>query len=128
MVRIVVGFLAAALWLPLLSLATSGPYGGFWFGMTAIFTVPLTLLVAVPLFYLWRRRITFWRCLLAGLAIGIIGAALFLLVTNPLAARNWSPLLAVAGVLSSLVFWAIAVWRNPALTNNRSETADSAAI
>jgi hypothetical protein len=127
-VRIVVGFLAAALWLPLFSLATSGPYGGFWFGMTAMFTVPLTLLVAVPLFYLWRRRITFWRCLLAGLAIGIIGAALFLLLTNPLAARNWSPLLIGAGVLSSLVFWAIAIWRNPSLIASRSERDSNAAI
>ena len=128
MVRIVVGFLAAALWLPLLSLATSGPYGAFWFGMTAMFTVPLTLLVAVPLFYMWRRRITFWLCLVAGLAIGIIGAALFLLVTNPLAARNWAPLLIVAGVLSSVVFWATAVWRNSTLTNSRSKAAGDAAI
>jgi hypothetical protein len=131
MVRIVLGFIAAALWLPVLELVAgeiSGGYGRFWFGMTAMFTVPLTVLVAVPLFYVWRRRITFWRCVFAGLVIGIIGAGLFLLTTNPLAALNWSPLLIVVGVLSSLVFWAIAVWRNPTLTVRRSEEASNAAI
>jgi hypothetical protein len=128
MVRIVLGFMAAALWLPLLELATSRIYGGFWFGMTAMFTVPLTLLVAVPLFYLWRRQITLWRCLLAGLAIGIIGAVVFLVTTNPLAALNWSPLLVVVGVLSSVVFWVTAVWRNPTLTVTRDAEAGDAAI
>jgi hypothetical protein len=129
--RIILGFVAAALWLPLLELlagAVTGGYGRFWFFMTAIFTVPLTILLAVPLFCLWRRRITFWRCVFAGLAIGIVGAVIFLVTTNPLAALNSSPLLIVAGVLSSLVFWVIAVWRNAALTVHRAERAGNAAI
>jgi len=126
MMRIVLGFAAAAMWLPLLQLMAgelADGYGLFWFGMTAMFMVPLTVLVAVPLFYVWRRRITFWRCVFAGLVIGIVGAVIFLLTTNPLAALNWSPLLILVGVLSSLVFWVVAVWRNPALTAEASNAA-----
>lgn len=126
MTRIVLGFIAAAMWLPLLQLIAgevAGGYGRFWFGMTAMFMVPLTVLFAVPLFYLWRRRITFWRCVFAGLATGIVGAVIFLLTTNPLAALNWSPLLIVVGVLSSLVLWVVAVLKNRALTDGASNAA-----
>jgi len=112
MVRIVFGFAVAALWLPIVAYATGGVYGWFWSSMTGIFTIPLTIVLAVPVFYVWRRRITFWRCLTAGLAVGLVGALLFLLMTNPLAALHSLPAFVLAGTFSSTLFWVVAVWNN----------------
>ena len=112
MTRLVLGFVVAALWLPVLLYFTAGDYGQFWFAMTAAFTAPLTLFIAAPLYYVWRRRITFLRCLAAGLVVGALGALAFLAMTNAQAAINWSPGLIGAGVVTSIIFWAIAVWNN----------------
>jgi len=128
MTRVFLGFAAAALWLPLVSYFTGGVYGQFWFVMTASFTLPLTVVLAIPLFFLWRRRITFWRCLLAGLAIGLVGALAFLAMTNLAAALNWSPGLIGAGVLSSIVFWAVGIWNNGALAGPPNPGVSNAAI
>jgi putative effector of murein hydrolase len=128
MTRVVLGFAVAALWLPVLLYFTAGDYGAFWLFMTASFTVPLTLFVAVPLYYFWRRRITFWRCILAGFAIGAIGALAFLAMTHPEAALNWSPGLIGSGVVTSLVFWFIAVWKNGDLGRSAESGATDAAI
>ena len=123
MPRIVLGFAVAALWLPVLLYFSAGDYGEFWFVMTAAFTVPLTLLVALPLYYFWRRRITFWRCLSAGCVIGILGTLAFLAMTNPQAAINWSPGLVGSGIVTSIIFWAIAVWNNDALGSEAGDAA-----
>ena len=114
MTRVILGFAVAALWLPVLSYLTGGVYAEFWFVMTAAFTVPMTLFVAVPLYYRWRQRVSFVRCLLAGLVIGVIGAVAFLTMTNRQAALNWSPGVVGAGVVSSIIFWVIAIWKNQA--------------
>lgn len=114
MTRVILGFAVAALWLPVLSYLTGGVYAEFWFVMTAAFTVPMTLFVAVPLYYRWRQRVSFVRCLLAGVVIGVIGAVAFLAMTNPQAALNWSPGVVGAGVVSSIIFWVIAIWKNQA--------------
>jgi hypothetical protein len=126
MLRLILGFAAAALWLPILSYATSGIYGGFWFGMIAFYTIPLTVLVATPLYYFNRKRVTFWLCVIAGVAVGVLGALLFLVMTNPLAALNWSPLLIGSGLLSSIVFWVVGVWKNGNLTAASRGPAKSA--
>lgn len=116
MIRVVLGFVVAALWLPAVLYFTDRTYGQFLFVMSAIFTVPLVLFVAVPLYYVWRRRITFGRCLASGFVIGALGALAFLAMTNPQAAFNWSPGLISAGAVTSIIFWAIAVWkRDPAI-------------
>jgi hypothetical protein len=130
MVRVILGFVAAALWLPLLFLLVEGGnyYGRVWFSMVAAFTIPLTLFAAVPLFYFWRSRITFWRCLLAGVGLGLVGAAAFLLMTNPTAAANWFLGMVGAGVLSSMIFWFIAVWNNGALAKPDDPGVGNAAI
>jgi hypothetical protein len=127
MLRVVLGFAVAALWLPVVLYFTAGDYHAFWFVMTASFTVPLTLFVAVPVYYFWRRRITFFRCLSAGFVIGTLGALVFLAMTNPQAALNWSPGLIGSGILTSIMFWVIAIWNNGALGGSaRSETGDAA--
>lgn len=115
MLRIVVAFTAAALWFPSLSYFLSGEYGPFWFLMIALYTVPLTLLVAAPLYYFNRKRITFLFCVLAGLGIGLLGALSFWSMTNRLAAQNWAPLLIGTGLVSSVLFWVIGIWRNSRL-------------
>jgi len=127
MTRVFLGFAAAALWLPLVSYFTGGVYGQFWFVMTASFTVPLTVVFAIPLFFLWRKRITFWRCLLAGLAIGFVGTLAFLVTTHPAAALNWAPGLIGTGVLSSIVFWAVAIWNNDAVRGPTNSGVGNAA-
>ena len=89
----------------------SGPDQGVH-SMVSSFTVPLTLLVAVPLYLRIRGQVSFLQCLGAGLVAGLIGVALFYLGTNPLAALNWGVSLVLAGLLSSVVFWLVAVWKN----------------
>ena len=106
--------------------ATSGIYGQFWSGMIALYTIPLTIFVAAPLYYFNRKRVTFWLCVIAGVAIGVVGSLLFLVTTNPLAALNWSPLLIGSGLLSSIVFWVVGVWKNGNLTAASRGPAKSA--
>ena len=112
MLRIVVAFTVAALWFPSLSYFMSGEYGPFWFFMIALYTAPLTLLVAVPLHYFNRKRITFLFCVLVGLGIGLLGVLSFWAMSNQLAAQNWAPLLIGTGIVSSVLFWVIGIWRN----------------
>ena len=117
-VRLIAGLLVAGLWLPLLSLITVFSSGPFWFVMTALYTVPLTLIVAAPLVFLFRRRLTLALCLAFGLIISLLGMLVFLATTNYLAALTWAPLLTASGLVSSFLFWLVAVsghWRS----NNR---------
>ena len=119
--RFLLGLVAAALWLPLLLLATSGRYGMFWFVMVSPFTILLTL-VAAPIAFLFRRNLSLLVCVVAGVVAGGIGVLLFWLATNPLAAGNWAPLLVVAGLLSGLVFWAVGVRGNHLLDISRTSS------
>lgn len=116
MARLILGFLAAALWLPVLMYVTAGGHGEFWFVMIASFTVPLTLFVAAPLYYFSRRRVTFWACIKVGIALGIVGSLTFLLAIDPHTARIWAPSLLLAGFISSVVFWFVGIWKNGRLT------------
>jgi hypothetical protein len=118
MFRLISGFVITALWLPVLSLFTSGIYGNFWFWMIACYTVPLTIFVAVPLYYAMRRKINFLFCIVSGIGIGALGSLLFLAMTNWLSFLKWSPLLIFVGLVSSLLFWFVAVWKNSGLTRS----------
>jgi len=119
--RVVLGFVAAALGVPALIGVTSLPDGLWFAAMISMFTVPLTLFAGVPLFVLLarRRRVTFWWCLLAGFVVGVVGVLLLMLTSNVIAARNWAPILIIIGLLCSMVFWVVAVRRNPALDKLR---------
>jgi hypothetical protein len=102
----------AALWLPAFAVINSPSLIESLAGLVALFTVPLTFFVGAPLYWIFRRRVGFWWCASAGIAIGIVGVGLFWLMTNPLAARNWAPLLIATGLISSLLFWVVGIWRN----------------
>jgi len=111
--RIVLGFIAAALWLPgLLYILASSPAEEFAARPPLLFTVPLTVFFAVPAFLFLKKRPSFLLCVSAGAAIGGIGALLFLLTTHLEAALNWAPALIGCGLVSSVLFWLVAIWRN----------------
>src|SRR5262245_3044048 len=114
--RLIYGLVVAGLWLPVLLFFTSGPYGKFWFVMTGCFTVPVTAVLAAPLVFVFRYRLSLQLCLACGLGAGVLGTLIFLATTNPLAARNWAPAFVLTGLVSSLLFWGVGVWRNGGLT------------
>lgn len=110
--RLILGFFVAALWLPMIAAVASPSLTESLAILVAMFTIPLTLFVGAPLYWLFRRRVGFWWCAVAGISIGILGVFLFWLVTNALAARNWAPVLIAVGLISSLLFWVVGIWRN----------------
>jgi hypothetical protein len=112
MLRLVLGFVVAALWLPAYAYVLSRSLVESGAVLVAMFTVPLTLFVAAPLYWALRERVGFLACICAGLCVGAIGCLLFWLSTNTLAALNWSPLLLAAGLVSSFLFWVVALWGN----------------
>src|SRR5690606_13879481 len=81
--------------------------GVFWARLIALFSVPLTVLVAVPAFFLLRRHVNLFTCIASGLLIGWLGAGLFLLATNWLAFLGWAPTMLAIGALSGAGFWLI---------------------
>jgi hypothetical protein len=127
-VQITVGLVVAALWLQCVLYFTSGGYAQFWFFMVAPFSVSLTALVAAPLVYLFRRRISFTLCCGFGLTIGLLGSLLFLATTNPLAALHWSPAFLLVGLSSSIIFWSVGVWRNRDLTIGSSDRGVASSV
>ena len=111
--RIVLAFIAAALWLPaLVYLRAQTPAEMFGARFPLLLTVPLTIFVAVPAFLAMRARVSLVLCAAMGMAIGALGALLFLLTTHWEAAVNWAPAFFGCGLVSSLLFWVIGVWRN----------------
>jgi hypothetical protein len=110
MIRLILGFVVAALWLPILAMAVSPAFS--MAGLIAAFTIPLTLFVAVPSYWHFRKSVGLKICLLNGVVIGILGILLFWVITNRLAAINWAPLLIATSVISSLLFWLIGLWKN----------------
>jgi len=115
--RLIGGLIVAALWLPvLLYVISRGWEKTFSFLIVAYYTVPLTLLVATPLMYFMRKHLTLGRCLLVGFLLGALGALTFWSPYSLKAMWNWGPLLVAAGVMSSLLFWIVGVWRNSDLT------------
>jgi len=99
--------------LPLAGLILGGRAGAWALEMILFVSVPLTVLMGVPLYFAFRRKRSVVVCAVAGLFTGVVGALCFLAVTNPLAALRWSPLFVGAGLVSGLVFWRIAVRGNP---------------
>jgi hypothetical protein len=123
MKRLILAFIVAAFWAPLLSTLTSESYFRVQaFILVALFTVPLTLFVAVPLYCVVRKKIALRLCTLFGIGIGSIGALLFLLMTNLEAFLKFAPLHILTGLISSLLFWLVGIWRNQNLTIDSKST------
>jgi len=117
--RLIAGFIAAAGWFPLLILSRPGLT---WPGalLVLFYTLPLTL-VAAPLVYLLRRRLSLVVCGGFGVLFGLLVAIGELWGTNPLAAPHGRVILQVGwfgliGLLSGALFWLVGVYRNDRLT------------
>ena len=111
--RVILGLIVAALWLPvLLYVFSRGWEKTFSFFIVALYTVTVTVLIATPLVYFLRRKLTLGRCLATGFVLGTLGALTFWSPYSPKAMFNWGPLLMAVGVISSLLFWVTGVWGN----------------
>jgi fluoride ion exporter CrcB/FEX len=88
--------------------------------IVGVYTVPLTLLLAGPLVYVFRKRLTLARCVTVGFILGMLGSFTFWSPYSLAAFFNWGPLLIVVGVISSLLFWVVGVWGNRDLTKARA--------
>jgi hypothetical protein len=114
--RLVLGLLVAALWFPLLAWERALDHGWVAFMLVGMFTLPVTLLMAAPLVYLLRRRLSFTLCCTFGIALGGLLALADVLTGNWVAARGDALMGIPVGLISSILFWLIGVWRNRALT------------
>lgn len=124
--RIILAFTFAALWLPLAEAISAPDYDFFWSKMTAIFTVSLTLLVAVPGYFIFRKQMTFWLCALGGTGAGVIGALLYLLLTNWGAFMNAWPAMVVIGLITGIGFWVVGFLGAPKPNNSlKADGADA---
>jgi hypothetical protein len=109
--RIYLGFAASSLTLPVLLL----PLGGVGFALNvAAVSVLGNVLLGIPLFYFFREKgwLHWWQILIAA---GIAGAACSLPLSVIGLGAIW-PYLAIAGCLSGMLFWFVAVHRNGCLT------------
>jgi hypothetical protein len=94
-------------------------------GIGAFFAYPATLLFGVPLFIAFRRRgwLQWWQVGVGGIAVGVLSTIAFIVYAGALSeVFTYLPLFCGVGVASALIFWAIAVFRNSALTMRRSPT------
>ena len=115
MLRIFVGFLVAALWLPLIGLLSGSYEGQFFAGTAAVFTVPLTIGFALPIygfFYYSKVAPAWWVCMAIGACIGCVGAIALGTMSNKLAGWNAVPGFILIGVVSAVIFWAIGIRKN----------------
>ena len=116
-VRLVLGIIAEALWLPILAYVTLGRLGEGYFVILAMFTVPLTLFVAVPFYLLTKKYFTFLVSIYFGLAIGALVALVYYLNTDPINGVNMAPIFLLLGLISSVLFWIVAIWKNGSPTS-----------
>jgi len=117
MFRVVLGFVAAALCFPAGVLVYAMCIGEWRWGplfasLAAVYTVPLTILVAAPLFLLFRRHASFLVCVGAGIAVGLIGVLLEALLGSYGYAVAMAWKFAAVGAVSASVFYFVAVFRN----------------
>ena len=114
MIRLVLGFSFTALTLPALGLLSSKDFSVY----VAITTIPATLVFGLPAF-LWMKRkdwLVWWAFLLAGLIGGIICAGCWVAVIGePTGLITGIPFMGALGVIHSMAFWLISIWRNPGL-------------
>lgn len=87
-----------------------------------LFAYPVAILLGVPLLLVFRKKrwLGWWQVTLGGFVTGILSTVIWSLF----AGVSWETALFMllfcgVGVMSALAFWAIAVFRNAALTHVR---------
>ncbi len=125
MVRLILGFVSAAMWLPVYLYFTTGAERQWTFVLTCAFTVPLTAFVAAPAFYFVRRHVDLLLCTAFGAFIGALCSIMFVNTFADMQSAVDKILMFMAiGLFSSLLFWAIGVWGNRCLIFNSTATRD----
>jgi hypothetical protein len=130
MLRVVLGILAVAFFVPTASFLASHGHNGFFF--PCLVTVPSALFLALPSFIYLRNRgwLDLGHFVWAGLATGVLCFIVQLTLF-----RSWSAPLLTAGMLfwaalgaaHATIFWGVAVLGNRALRPNHSMHSDGAA-
>ena len=119
MVRVIAGFVLAPM---VFALGT---------GSLALLVLPIMyffmLLVAVPLFLLFRRLgwLGWWHATLAGFATASAFVGFYWRSANPYHVDLYGPVNSIdilaIGTTTGLIFWAIAIFRNPAIPQREVE-------
>lgn len=128
MARVVAAFVIVPLLYPLSILLVSGEEG--WAGAiwAASFTIPITVVIGIPLFFIFRKKAwwRWWQFALGGVLAGLV-ASLPPLLNSWEAAALFAFYFVPFGLAHSVVFWLIAVWRNIGLTQRSTGRAASGA-
>ncbi|MBC3882917.1 hypothetical protein H8K35_16095 [Undibacterium sp. LX40W] len=115
MLRILIGFIYAALWFPTtVFIFTEYVYkinGGIEAFLFSLSITGPAVLISMPIFYLIRHHkpIQLLDCLLAGLLIPILILIGFGTVTSFAIATPLAPLCIGVGMISAIVFWVVGV-------------------
>ena len=115
MLKILLGFISAALWFPIAVFIFTQYVSHSNEGVTAfLFSLSITgpaVLMSMPIFYLIQHHkpIHLVDCLLAGLVIPILILIGFGTVTNFAIATPLAPLCIGVGLISSIIFWFVGV-------------------
>ena len=109
--RVIVAFAVTALIYPLIALLGGGQHAVGGFIAVAGFTVPAVILIGLPAFLLFRRKLWFswWQFTVSGAAIGLFFSVLFLGIG--LGLYTALPL-SIIGAVHGLLFWFLAIWKN----------------
>jgi hypothetical protein len=114
LLRVYLSLLAVALAYPvgILLFADQWAFGGAM--VTATFTVGVAALLAVPLVAWCLRRgwLSLWHAGLGGALSGLLCSSVFWYGGVAEVVKTAAPFIAV-GAVHGLVFWALALWRNP---------------
>lgn len=122
MLRILLGFIYAALWFPIAVFIFTQYVSHSNEGVTAfLFSLSITgpaVLISMPIFYLIRHHkpIQLLDCLLAGLLIPILILIGFGTVTSFAIATPLAPLCIGVGLISAFIFWIVGLRRNARAT------------
>jgi hypothetical protein len=130
-IRLIAGFIVAVGWLPLVQLLQPGIT---WPGalLFLIAMIPFAVLAA-PLVYFMRHRISPFLCVAFGMLFGLLGAVVFMWGTSPLAAPLGQLSFRVAwygaiGSISGALFWLAGVYRNDRLTIGSSDRGAASSL
>jgi nitrate/nitrite transporter NarK len=91
----------------------------------------MALIVGIPLFSFLKRKglLNWWQVGFAGALAGLLAPLIFSIIFGGLSSTDLAfiPLFSVVGLVCGLIFWALAISKNPALTHHSSGTAQKRA-